>query len=82
MHYHQQILHGDIISKLREHLGVIGHIQIAGVPDRTEPNLGELSTDRVLSELSVLGYCGFIGCEYRPSGSTPEEGLAWAKPYL
>lgn len=80
--YHQQILHGDIISKLREHFGVIGHIQIAGVPDRTEPNFGELSADRVLSELNVLGYCGFVGCEYRPSGSTPEEGLAWAEPYL
>jgi hydroxypyruvate isomerase len=80
--YHQQILHGDIITKLREHFHSIGHIQIAGVPDRTEPNLGELSTERVLHELRNLGYQGFIGCEYRPSGPTPEEGLGWAKAYL
>lgn len=80
--YHQQILHGDIVTKLREHIQSIGHIQIAGVPDRTEPNLGELSTERVLSELQDLGYPGFIGCEYRPSGATPEEGLGWAKAYL
>lgn len=80
--YHQQILHGDIIIKLREHFDRIGHIQIAGVPDRTEPNLGELSTDRILSELVNLGYSGFIGCEYQPSGPSPEHGLSWARAYL
>ena len=80
--YHQQILHGDIITKLREHFGLIGHIQIAGVPDRTEPDLGELNAGRVFNELQALGYSGFIGCEYRPAGPTPEAGLGWAKPYL
>jgi hydroxypyruvate isomerase len=80
--YHQQILHGDIITKLREHFGLIGHIQIAGVPDRTEPDLGELNAGRVFNELQALGYSGFIGCEYRPMGPTPEAGLGWAKPYL
>ena len=79
--YHQQILHGDIINNLRSHREDIGHIQVAGVPDRTEPDLGELDFARIAQELELIGYCGTVGCEYR-AASTPEAGLGWAKPYL
>ncbi|MFM1880239.1 MAG: hypothetical protein RLZZ344_473 [Pseudomonadota bacterium] len=79
--YHQQILHGDIVYNLRTHIQSIGHIQVAGVPDRTEPDRGELDFERVARELSSLGYKGFVGCEYR-AATTPEEGLDWARPYL
>jgi hydroxypyruvate isomerase len=79
--YHQQILHGDIIFNLRSTFPNIGHIQVAGVPDRTEPDLGELDFGRLARELSALGYTGYVGCEYRPAKS-PEEGLHWARPYL
>jgi len=79
--YHQQILHGDIIFNLRSTFQNIGHIQVAGVPDRTEPDLGELDFGRLAKELSALGYTGYVGCEYRPAKS-PEEGLDWARPYL
>ncbi|MGA1252566.1 MAG: TIM barrel protein, partial [Burkholderiaceae bacterium] len=79
--YHQQILHGDIITNLRLHKQDIGHIQVAGVPDRTEPDRGELDFARIAQELASLGYNGTVGCEYRPA-STPEAGLGWAKPYL
>lgn len=80
--YHQQILHGDIISNLRLAFDQIGHIQVAGVPHRNEPSEGELNFDRVTRELTTLGYSGFIGCEYKPS-STTEEGLSrWASGYL
>lgn len=79
--YHQQILHGDIVFNIRSTFQKIGHIQVAGVPDRTEPDLGELDFGRLARELSVLGYRGYVGCEYRPAKS-PEEGLAWARPYL
>jgi hydroxypyruvate isomerase len=79
--YHQQILHGDIIANLRLHKQDIGHIQVAGVPDRTEPDEGELHFPRIAEELEALGYSGTVGCEYRPA-STAEAGLGWAKPYL
>lgn len=79
--YHQQVLHGDIVMNLRAYIGRIGHIQVAGVPDRTEPHFGELSFSRIAEELGQLGYAGFVGCEYRPVTS-PEEGLYWAQPYL
>ncbi len=80
--YHQQILQGDIVASLRACIQHIGHIQVAGVPDRGEPDRGELHFDRVAQELLALGYQGFVGCEYRPQAATPEIGLAWAKPYL
>jgi hydroxypyruvate isomerase len=80
--YHQQILHGDIISNLRLCIEKIAHIQVAGVPQRNEPNDGELNFDRVARELIALNYQGFIGCEYKPS-STAEAGLTqWAARYL
>jgi hydroxypyruvate isomerase len=60
---------------------VIGHVQIAGVPSRHEPDPGEeLNYPFLFEELDRLGYGGFVGCEYRPRGGTVE-GLGWFKPY-
>ena len=80
--YHQQILHGDVYRSLERAIDVVGHVQIAGVPDRHEPSTGELAHDRLLARLDQLGYGGWVGCEYRPSGARTEDGLEWARPYL
>ncbi|MBC7282305.1 2-oxo-tetronate isomerase [Hoeflea sp.] len=74
--YHRQILCGDVIRGLEDLLPIIGHVQIASVPHRNEPGLGELDDFRVLRALDDLGYQGFVGCEYRPSGATLD-GLGW-----
>ncbi|WOB73497.1 2-oxo-tetronate isomerase [Achromobacter xylosoxidans] len=79
--YHCQIVEGDLAVKLRRDMAGIGHIQIAGVPDRHEPDLGELNYPYLLALVDTLGYAGWIGCEYRPKGDTTA-GLGWAKPYL
>jgi hydroxypyruvate isomerase len=76
--YHCQIVEGDVISKLRRDFAGVGHIQIAGVPDRHEPNLGELNYAWLFEEIDRLGYTGWIGCEYRPKGDT-SEGLEWLR---
>jgi len=55
---------------------VIGHIQIAAVPSRAEPDEGEIAYDRVLAAIDALGYAGWIGCEYKPRGNT-DDGLVW-----
>jgi hydroxypyruvate isomerase len=34
--YHVQIMDGDVIRRLRRHIGVIAHIHTAGVPGRAE----------------------------------------------
>lgn len=74
--YHRQILNGDVLRSLEVLMPIIGHIQIAAVPDRNEPGTGELHDARILKEIDLLGYAGWVGCEYRPRGSTLE-GLSW-----
>lgn len=76
--YHTQIMQGDLLRRLEAHLNLIGHIQIAAVPSRAEPDEGEVAFDRLIVEVDRLGYDGFIGAEYKPRGST-EEGLNWLR---
>ena len=78
--YHRQIMHGDVVIGLRQMMPIIGHVQIAGVPDRHEPDSGELDSEFVFAELDRLGYGGFIGCEYRPAGKTVD-GLGWFRRF-
>ena len=76
--YHCQIVEGDVAMKLRQYLptGRVGHLQIAGVPDRHEPNLGELHYPYLFTLLDELAWPGHIGCEYRPRAGTTA-GLGW-----
>ena len=74
--YHRQILHGDVLTGLAALMPIVGHIQIASVPARAEPNSGELNDDRILGRLDSLGYAGHVGCEYRPAKGTVA-GLDW-----
>ncbi|MFL9960538.1 hydroxypyruvate isomerase family protein [Paraburkholderia sediminicola] len=79
--YHCQIVEGDLAVKLKRDMAGIGHIQIAGVPERHEPDIGELNYPYLLELIDSLGYDGYIGCEYRPRAAT-SAGLGWLKPYL
>ena len=78
--YHAQIVGGDLIRRLEKYFAVVGHVQIAGVPSRGEPDDGEVSYPAIFAVLDRLGYGGWIGCEYRPLART-EDSLAWARPY-
>jgi hydroxypyruvate isomerase len=79
--YHCQIMEGDLAMKLKRDMAGIGHIQVAGVPERHEPDLGELNYPYLFKLIDTLGYDGWIGCEYRPRGGT-SEGLGWLRSYL
>jgi hydroxypyruvate isomerase len=74
--YHAQINEGDILMRIATLLPRIGHIQIAAVPSRAEPDEGELSYRQIFAELDRMGYAGWIGAEYRPRGTTVD-GLGW-----
>lgn len=74
--YHMQIMQGDLATHLRALLPVIGHVQIAAVPDRGEPDQGEVDYRWLMAHLGGLGYSGFIGAEYRPRAGTLS-GLGW-----
>jgi hydroxypyruvate isomerase len=87
--YHCQIVEGDVAMKIRQYLptGNVGHFQIAGVPQRHEPDVGELNYPylfSVIDEVSAAcGWDGWVGCEYRPArGAVPggtSEGLGWLR---
>ncbi|EIP85330.1 hydroxypyruvate isomerase [Burkholderia humptydooensis MSMB43] len=79
--YHCQIVEGDLATKLERDIAGIGHIQIAGVPQRHEPDIGEIHYPYLFGLIDSLGYDGWIGCEYRPKAGT-SEGLGWLAPYL
>jgi hydroxypyruvate isomerase len=85
--YHCQIVEGDVAMKIRKYLptGAVGHFQIAGVPERQEPDIGELNYPYlfgVIDEVaSACGWDGWVGCEYKPKkGGQPggtSAGLGW-----
>jgi 2-dehydrotetronate isomerase len=79
--YHCQIVEGDLAVKLKAYMGGVGHIQIAGVPERHEPDIGEINYPYLFRLMDELGYAGWVGCEYRPRAAT-SAGLGWLKPYL
>jgi len=76
--YHCQIMEGDLASHIRRLLPRIAHIQIAGVPERHEPDRGEVNYVYLLELLDELAYDGWVGCEYRPANGTLA-GLGWAR---
>lgn len=79
--YHCQVAEGDLSRRIERHIAGVGHFQIAGVPERAEPDRGEVNYPSLFALIDRLGYAGWIGCEYRPRGTT-RDGLGWLAPYL
>jgi len=80
--YHLQIMEGDLVRHVQRLRPLIGHVQIAGVPDRHEPDGGEINYPVLFALLDRLHYPGWVGCEYRPqrsgAGGT-SAGLGWLR---
>jgi 2-dehydrotetronate isomerase len=79
--YHCQITEGDLAMRMRQHIASIGHMQIAGVPQRHEPDCGEVHYPYLFDLMDELGYTGWVGCEYKPRAGT-SAGLGWLQPWL
>ncbi|XP_075997683.1 putative hydroxypyruvate isomerase [Genypterus blacodes] len=79
--FHWQIMDGNLTQNIQKYFPLIGHIQVAQVPERNEPDsAGEIDYNYVFRTLEKQGYRGYIGCEYKPQGST-NDGLGWVKDY-
>jgi hydroxypyruvate isomerase len=78
--YHCQIVEGDLATKLTQSISNVGHIQIASVPRRHEPDEGEINYPYLLRLIDELGYKGWVGCEYVPRGKT-SDGLGWLREW-
>ncbi|TQK05428.1 hydroxypyruvate isomerase [Herbaspirillum sp. SJZ107] len=74
--YHMQRMEGELAATIEANLPLIRHIQLADNPGRGEPGTGEINYRYLLERLDVIGYDGWVGCEYKPRSSTAE-GLAW-----
>ncbi|RKP50183.1 2-oxo-tetronate isomerase [Pararobbsia silviterrae] len=74
--FHCQIVEGDLAMTIRRTLPDVAHIQVASVPERHEPDAGEVHYPYLFELIDELGYAGWIGCEYIPRAHT-SEGLAW-----
>jgi len=78
--YHVQIEAGDLTNRFQRALASVGHIQVAAVPSRAEPDEGEVNYANLLGMIDRSGYAGWVGCEYKPRART-EDGLGWASAY-
>ncbi len=83
--FHCQVAEGDLAIKIRKYLADpkqtrVGHFQIAGVPERHEPDTGEVNYSYLFDVIDQVGYVGWIGCEYTPGADT-SDGLTWFKKY-
>lgn len=79
--FHCQVAEGDLATRIRKYLADpkqtrVGHFQIAGVPERHEPDTGEVRYEYLFDLIDSVGYEGWIGCEYIPKAGT-SEGLGW-----
>jgi len=71
--YHTRMMGLAPADIIAGNLRVIAHMQIAGLPDRNEPDFDYAA---LFARIDDLGYDGWIGCEYRPRAGTLE-GLGW-----
>ncbi|KAK0163350.1 hypothetical protein PV327_007041 [Microctonus hyperodae] len=79
--FHLQHIVGNITNIIKENISYLGHVQIAQVPDRHEPDtFGELNYQYILRQLEQLGYNDYVGLEYKPK-SKSIEGLTWIKKF-
>ena len=79
--YHCQMAEGDLAATMQRDIAGIAHMQIAGVPGRHEPDVGEINYTYLFRLMDELGYAGWVGCEYRPKAGT-SEGLSWINTWL
>jgi hydroxypyruvate isomerase len=79
--YHVGRTEGDVTTKLKDLLPVIGHIQFASVPDRGAPDHGDLNYKEIFKAIENTGWDKPIGAEYKPLGLT-SDSLNWMNEYL
>ena len=78
--YHLQMTAGDLAGHASRHLGRYAHVQFSNAPGRHEPGAGEIDYGYLFAHLDLIGYAGWVGCEYWPSADTLSS-LTWAAPW-
>lgn len=79
--FHCAMIHGDVVKWIERCAPYTAHYQIAGIPDRHEPDKGDLPLAEIIAAIDAFTPNATVGCEYYPKGKT-EEGLGWMKPFV
>jgi hydroxypyruvate isomerase len=66
--YHQYVTEGSVHAAIETNIDRIGHFHMADAPGRGEPGTGALDFGEVFRLIDSLGYEGYMGLEFRPSG--------------
>ncbi|MFC4337706.1 hydroxypyruvate isomerase family protein [Salininema proteolyticum] len=59
----------DVLARYGD---LIGHVQIADTPGRNEPGTGDFDFAELYTGLEKIGYDGWVGLEYKPSGASAD----------
>lgn len=85
MHIMERARPGSRANRLADNmrllLPMIGHIQFADAPGRHEPGTGHIDFPALFAHVDTIGYAGWLGAEYRPSGRT-DDSLVWLNSFL
>lgn len=76
--YHVARAGGPVLTQMQEVWPLIGHIQIAGVPDRGSPAEGTVDYREIFAEIDRLGWPGWVGAEYQAAGPSADS-LGWMR---
>ncbi|ADB31207.1 Hydroxypyruvate isomerase [Kribbella flavida DSM 17836] len=76
--YHLTVNGDDVSKAITTYADRIAHVQLADAPGRNEPGTGTIPIDQHLGELRAAGYAGWIGLEYKPSGSSTDS-FGWLR---
>ena len=74
--YHRHVMEGGVPEGIESYRSLTRHYQCASPPDRGEPGVGDLDYAAIFRQIDATGYQGWIGCEYKPRGTTLA-GLGW-----
>lgn len=76
--YHVGRNEGDVVTRFKALMDLIGHVQFASVPTRGAPDQGEINYAHVFAEIDAAGWTKPLGAEYKPEGPTGAT-LGWMK---
>jgi hydroxypyruvate isomerase len=66
--YHVQVMHGDVIRRIRMYKDVIGHYHTAGNPGRAElDDQQEINYPPIMRAILETGYTGYVAQEFIPT---------------
>lgn len=77
--YHVQVMHGDVIRRIRDLHPWIAHYHTAGNPGRCEiDEHQEINYAPILQAILATGYTGYVAHEFIPTWPSPADSLKHA----